>query len=47
MGFNSVFKGLISVQYEFDSEAQPIKFQQLHVQATTLNNITKGISKDK
>jgi len=47
MGFNSVFKGLISVQYEFESEAHPIKFQQFHVQAARLNNRAKGISKDK
>jgi hypothetical protein len=35
------------MQYEFESEANPIKFQQLHVQAYKINNKAKGISKDR
>jgi hypothetical protein len=35
------------MQYEFKSEAHPIKFQQLHVQAFKLNKKAKEISKGR
>jgi hypothetical protein len=40
-------RNLISLQYEFQSEANPIKLQQLRVEAFRINSKGRGISKDK